>query len=119
MSLAEDVPVHAPVVRAPVAGLRGGLGGLVDAAGTMLVFPKYTRVRLLFVPDSSCLQLDGRAGKDCGGQDLVVLAAVKDTLGDGGVCAIGRYQPEFLQPSFHSASPDLISLREGALKRTR
>ena len=32
VALGQHVPVHAPVVRAPVAGLRGGLGGLEDAA---------------------------------------------------------------------------------------
>lgn len=85
----------------------------------MSVYPKYTRASSLVVPDSSCLQLDGCAREDGGGQDLVVLAAVKDTLGDGSVCAIGRYQPEFLQLSSHSVSPDLIPLREGRLKRTR
>lgn len=31
VALGEDVPVHAPVVALPVAGLRGGLGLLVDA----------------------------------------------------------------------------------------
>lgn len=31
MTLAEDVPVHAPVVSVPVAGLSGGLCGAEDA----------------------------------------------------------------------------------------
>lgn len=43
MALGQHVPVHAPVVRAPVPGLRGGLGGLEDSVvcggANRLVFP--------------------------------------------------------------------------------
>ncbi len=33
VALLQDIPVHAPVMAVPVAGLRGGFCGAVDAVG--------------------------------------------------------------------------------------
>ena len=69
MALLQDVPVEAPGVRVPVAGLRGGFGGTVDA-------------------DLPGLQVDGGAGEEGTGDEGARLAAVLDPLGDGGEGAV-------------------------------
>ena len=38
VAFGENVPVHAPVVAVPVAGLGGGFGGTVDSNGLRLVW---------------------------------------------------------------------------------
>lgn len=72
MTLGQHVPVHPPLLRLPVTGLRGRLGLFVDAHGT-------------------CLQLNGGARKNGGGERNAGLGAVEDALGDGGECAVQAY----------------------------
>lgn len=69
VALGQDIPVHPPLLGLPVAGLRRGLGGHVDAYRTRL-------------------QLHGSPGEDSCGEGVARLGAVEDTLGDGGERAV-------------------------------
>lgn len=96
VALLQDIPVHAPLMAVPVARLRGGLCGAVDAVGCWHgvsgregggggLFPEWEG---RFVPCCSCLEVYGRAGEDGGGGEVAWFAAVHDTSWDRGECSV-------------------------------
>ena len=82
MALGEDVPVDAPLVSVPVAGLSGGLCGAVDAVVQLVLPLGGCLENKSFVPDSSGLEVCGCARKDSGGSVKARLGAVHDPLGN-------------------------------------
>lgn len=82
VALGKDVPVHEPVFRCPVAGLCGGLCGLVDAVHVSIL-RAYCASLVGLIPDLTGLEVDRRTGKNSRSYALTRLAAVHDALGDG------------------------------------
>lgn len=85
MSLCEYVPVHAPLVRVPVAGLCRCLGRSVDAKSNQL---KSLTMDCFAIPDGPCLELVWCPGYNSGCSDLAFLAAIHNTLGNW--CKLSR-----------------------------
>jgi len=84
VTLLQNIPVHAPVVRVPGTGLRSGLCGTVDArqivslcAQARLILDESNRV-----PDSAGLEVGGSTRENSSGQSRARLTAIHHTLGN-------------------------------------
>jgi hypothetical protein len=82
VALGQHIPVDAPLVTVPVAGLGGGLCGAVDAELLSVLATRDRANGLSHVPNSPGLEVGRCAGQDSGGSVETRLGAVHNPLGD-------------------------------------
>lgn len=88
VAFGKDIPVHEPVRRVPVAGLCSSLCGAVYAVGGISGEASMGgRHKRDGIPHGACLEINGSTREHRGGDTLTGLAAIHDTLGDGGEVA--------------------------------
>lgn len=82
MSLLQNVPVHAPSVAVPCAGLCGSLCWFEDASDDALIAESCIAFRRPSLPNSTCLKLSWCSRKNGSRCNISRLATVHDSHGN-------------------------------------